>query len=506
MIDSIVFSSLVALEFIIFTVAFGSIFVNIFKNPDKDTSKILCVVMVFSLIFLKTIYLPSLLILFFEKNNLLYILNKISLYVLSAWWYLNLVFPNIVALVVSLKTGLGNIRCDHSLYKNKEYNFIVILPVYNEEIDNLTKGVQSLLDMSYNKNKIIIHVSFDEESETELYKKFMMWLCDEKDFVQKNHHFFIVKKDVQIWVHRWEHSGKRGTQGKTFNFIQQDNLFDPNNTIVMLTDSDNYVEDNSFNNLSYYYNKYPDKKAFSGYMSCVSKKGNMVSKLQDSEYCTYELNRFFELLLGTVNCLPGAYTTIKYGSLCELAKDYWSATSVPKSLTNYHRHNLGEDRYLTHLAHKNLPKNSIGLCPVARCKTDPPHSTFSFIKQRRRWLLGALANEMYMITDVQLWKKYPLLLVFKVFQNALRFTITSQITILYTSIKTMLREDLVFYLGFVLSPLVFVWLLSFIVSIRIKRIKVFLLWPLMMVYYIITHLFIDVYTVLTWNEKSWGTR
>lgn len=504
MIDAVIFVSFVTGEFVLSTIAFSSIFLNIFKAPDKDTSKILCALMMVLITLLKTIYVPSILVLVLERKNLIvYDLNKIALYILSGWWYINLVIPNIVALVMSLKSGIGNIELDHKKY-SKKYNFIVILPVYNEDYKNLINGVSSVINMNYNKEKITMHISFDEYMETSLYKQFMEWLCDEQVYTAKEPHYFIKKDNVNIWVHRWDHSGKRGTQGKTFNFIKDDNMYNPDDTIVMLTDSDNFIENNSFNNLSYYYNKYPKKHAFSGYMSCMSKK-SMVSKLQDSEYCTYELNRFFELMLGTVNCLPGAYTTLKYKSLEILAKDYWVQKDID-TLSDYHRHGLGEDRYLTHLAHKHLPKNSIGLCPVARCKTDPPRDTLSFIKQRRRWMLGAVVNEMYMITDVQIWKKYPLLLLFKIIQNSLRFTVMSQITLLYTSVKLMRSSDLMTYLIFVLSPFALVWFLSLIVSIRIKRFKVFLLWPVMMVYYTVVHILIDAYVFYSWNTRGWGTR
>ena len=66
----------------------------------------------------------------------------------------------------------------------------------------------------------------------------------------------LIKNEISIWIHRMVHGGKRKTQGKTFKFISEELLINKDKTIIMFTDSDNYTEDNSFNNLSYYYNKF----------------------------------------------------------------------------------------------------------------------------------------------------------------------------------------------------------------------------------------------------------
>ena len=101
-------------------------------------------------------------------------------------------------------------------------------------------------------------------------------------------------------------------------------------------------------------------------MSNPRKTGvNFVRMIQDTEYVSNEINRFFELSLGTVNCLPGnsfllwlkfinfvgGFTAIKFSTLEKIAPLYFTELRVT-NITQYHQYILGEDRYLTHLVHK----------------------------------------------------------------------------------------------------------------------------------------------------------
>ena len=99
------------------------------------------------------------------------------------------------------------------------------------------------------------------------------------------------------------------------------------------------------------------------------------------------------------------------------------------TITQFQQQVLGEDRYLTHLLHQVLPSNSIGFCSQSRLKTDPPSSSWDFVRQRRRWLLGSIANEGYMISSPILWKKYPILMLYKVIQTSWRSTTFSQLIV-----------------------------------------------------------------------------
>lgn len=49
--------------------------------------------------------------------------------------------------------------------------------------------------------------------------------------------------------------------------------------------------------------------------------------IQDTEYLSCEINRFFELSMGTINCLPGAFTAIRKSTLDLVAPIYFTETN-----------------------------------------------------------------------------------------------------------------------------------------------------------------------------------
>src|SRR5205085_145577 len=159
---------------------------------------------------------------------------------------------------------------------------------------------------------------------------------------------------TKMYLHRWTHGGKRNTQKMTWNFINDNYTRSAlNESILVLTDSDNFMLDEALNNLSVKLHDNPKKIAYAGYMSCMSKtekwyQFNFIRFMQDTEYVSSEINRFFELAMGTVNCLPGGFTAIRYSAMEKVA-DHYFAELEQDTTTQYHQHYLGEDRYLTHL-------------------------------------------------------------------------------------------------------------------------------------------------------------
>ena len=210
-----------------------------------------------------------------------------------------------------------------------------------------------------------------------------------------------------------------------------------------------------------------------------------------------------------MNCLPGAFTIIRYHAFKEAVQDYFVEHETDKCITHFHQKKLGEDRYLTHLIHLKFPKGCIGFCPTARCKTDPPDTIPKFIKQRRRWLLGSIANEPYMVTSPSLWKKFPLLLIYKMFQTAWRSTLIAQVLVASFGIITTLTTSALFKIIFAVSvsiPIVWAWSTSIVFGCKLSHYKTILLWPIMLVFYSITYVFVDMYALFTWNKRLWGSR
>lgn len=64
----------------------------------------------------------------------------------------------------------------------------------------------------------------------------------------------------------------------------------------------------------------------------------------------------------------------------------------------------------------------IGMSTGAFCKTEAVQTYSALLKQRRRWFLGFISNEVCMLTDRRLWLKYPFLLVVRLGQNTIRTT------------------------------------------------------------------------------------
>lgn len=108
----------------------------------------------------------------------------------------------------------------------------------------------------------------------------------------------------------------------------------------------------------------------------------------------------------------------------------------------------------------------------AFCKTEAVQTFKSLLKQRRRWFLGFITNEVCMLTDVRLWRRYPLLLVIRLAQNTIRTT-ALLFFILVISLLTTSQKITAVSLGLN-------WVLMIYFAAKLGRYKV-VLYPLMFV-------------------------
>jgi hypothetical protein len=187
--------------------------------------------------------------------------------------------------------------------------------------------------------------------------------------------------------------------------------------------------------------------------------------------------------------------------LSQAANTYFSELPTD-DIFDFHRYHLGEDRYLTHLLMEQSKSYSIGFCPSARAKTEAPGNWTSFLKQRRRWLLGAFSNEVYFLADYRLWLRVPVLLFYKILDFSSRsaaffvYIVLFQILsgVQYTVLQTVI----------IWSPLAANWLLLLIFAIVIRRFKVFWMYPFMIMLNPWIYFIVNIYSILTWNLRSWG--
>jgi len=543
--DSVIFilSILGIIEWIVFSVINLCTFYNVYKNPDSSTDKWRVIFISIFYMTLRSIFIPFYLTgLIGSDTNTQTLIFRTGTIILAVWWNFTLLIPVATSWYSRMRYGFGNNPLGET---ELPYNFIVILPVYNETLQLLIEGVDSILNQTFNPKNVEIHVTFDSDDLSNLYIKFIDYFginLDDVSTYSSNHSgrsinsrtsldsdeisiyescrsvldyeesIFIKKGEVVIFIHRFPHGGKRLTQSKNWDFIvkqRENESIDKFRTLLILTDSDNFMYNNAFQNLSKNFEKHTEKLALSGYMTCMSSKNksNPLVLLQDTEYISGEMNRGFELLCGTVNCLPGGFTAVRYSSFESVSDRYFMDLS-DLSITDYHRNYLGEDRYLTHIMHQEFPKHSMGFCPSARCKTDAPPTISGLIKQRRRWYLGAISNEAYMFTDKIISNKYPVLVLYKILGMAWwrSFFFTQFILLIFlihdidfSSWKGVQLQVLSVGIPYIIS-----WLFVIYTGIVLGRYKVIWMYPLSMIPQLFLSFFTDIYTVCTLFKRSWG--
>ncbi|KAJ3126999.1 hypothetical protein HK098_006890 [Nowakowskiella sp. JEL0407] len=389
--------------------------------------------------------------------------------------------------------------------------------------------------------------------------------------------FTVTFEGVCVTICRFPHNGKRATQAKTFKLINKMYGHKGSNTertYVLYIDSDVILERNAIYEFTRAMELQPEKVAYTGYITCRTSLAptNFLVAYQDSEYLHSQLiHRSFEAILGGVVCLPGALTMVRLRALKEVAPHYFTRLNTDKTL-DYHRFHLGEDRYMTHLLmdvatnHVKVKKRkqvdrrrraagkpplkkpkhmnnsyTIGFCSSARCKTEAPDTWQKLLKQRRRWFLGAIANEIFMLIAPELWRQTPILMLTKLWDFGLRSLIIyvtlfniflnyvvfpnmdlphgEYITTAYS--KTSNTFDFMQFLFPISKPgqevyswivplLIFVgplagkWLLLIWVGIVLRRWRMSLLYPAVVVLQPAFGLAFTMYALRTYATRSWG--
>jgi cellulose synthase/poly-beta-1,6-N-acetylglucosamine synthase-like glycosyltransferase len=425
----------------------------------------------------------------------------------------------------------------------------IIMPIYNELLPILLDAIDRICDSNYDKSKLHLYLSFDDDNESFLYLKLMNSLGAQKyrtseeyrkpelgqasikienNYVENIHTSFneggyppifnMVYKDVKCTIIKNKHEGKRMTQANTFNIIKHTYedlvLTSPNNIAltILFIDSDVLIDSNAIKEFVECFRD--GKMAVTGLITCAtsSDNTNFWWLLQDLEYVQGQMmDRCLESFLGGVTCLPGALTMVEFNTLKDVEEEYFKSSNFTNniSIIDYARFHLGEDRYLTHLFMDSLPySNAIGFCSTAVCKTEAPKRLSVLLKQRRRWILGTFANEIYMFTDPILWKSRPFLILLRFIHNCTR-SISLLLYIFIISILAglfskdgMIIETPMILIAIVI-PLITNWIYMIYFGVTLHRYKT-LLYPIM--YF--THPFFSwlcfVYTIFTFNKRTWG--
>ena len=389
---------------------------------------------------------------------------------------------------------------------------MVVMPVYREPPDSLWKALNSVVTCDYPAEALHVFVSFDGEDIDELYLKTIDRLGIPVTLKEFPKSIDVAYNGVRVTISRFKHGGKRHCQKATYLLIEKiykryiaikDDLF------ILFIDSDCVLDSVCIQNFMYDMQLAPDSKhsmmAMTGVITSCTEKTSLLTLLQDMEYIHGQLyERSVESGCGAVTCLPGALTMLRYSAFRNMAKFYFSDKAEQcEDLFDYGKTHLGEDRWLTHLFMLGAKKRyQIQMSTSAFCKTEAVQTFRSLLKQRRRWFIGFITNEVCMLTDWRLWRKYPVLCLLRLMQSTIRTT-ALLFTIIIISVATTTQSFGELPWQFILISLNLNWLMMLYFAVKLHRFKA-ALYPLMFILNPFMNWIYMIYGIFTAGQRTWG--
>lgn len=389
---------------------------------------------------------------------------------------------------------------------------VIVMPCYKEEPDVLITAINSVVDCDYPPSCIHVFLSFDGDQEDELYLTAIERLGVPLTLETYPKSIDVAYKDARITVSRFPHGGKRNCQKATYKLIDRvyseylkmnDNLF------ILFIDSDCILDRMCLQNFLYDMEFSPGNQrnmlAMTGVITSTTKRHSIITLLQDMEYIHGQLfERSVESGCGSVTCLPGALTMLRFSAFRRMAKYYFAGKAEQcEDLFDFAKDHLGEDRYLTHLFMIGAKRRyQIQMCTSAFCKTEAVQTYASLVKQRRRWFLGFITNEACMLTDWRLWRRYPVLVLYRFCQNTIRTTALLFFVMVLALLSTEKSiDDLP--VGFIAVSLGLNWLMMIYFGAKLRRYKIWL-YPMMFVLNPFFNWYYMVYGIFTAGQRTWG--
>lgn len=389
---------------------------------------------------------------------------------------------------------------------------VIVMPCYKEDPDVLVTALNSVVECDYPPSCIHVFLSFDGDQEDELYLNTIEKLGVPLTLDSYPKSIDVTYRAARITVSRFPHGGKRHCQKATFKLIDKvytEYLKRNDNLFILFIDSDCILDRVCLQNFIYDMELSPgnrrDMLAMTGVITSTTRSHSLITLLQDMEYIHGQLfERTVESGCGAVTCLPGALTMLRFSAFRRMAKYYFADNAEHcEDLFDFAKSHLGEDRWLTHLFMIGAKKRyQIQMCTSAFCKTEAVQSLQSLIKQRRRWFLGFITNEVCMLTDWRLWKRYPILLVVRFMQNTIRTT-ALLFFIMVLSIITTTKKVKDLPVGFIAISLGLNWLMMIYFGLKLKRFKIWL-YPMMFVLNPFFNWYYMVYGIFTAGQRTWG--
>ncbi|KAJ4260592.1 hypothetical protein NW762_007335 [Fusarium torreyae] len=339
-------------------------------------------------------------------------------------------------------------------------NLVMIMPCYNETLEECTKSLDSLVhQIGIDDHKKGIMVICDGRVRGPGMEKSTAQYLNEDIFVEQLHREKIKRAyrawdgqamDVEIsWgyykgvpfycIVKEQNQGKRDSLIVIRSFLYKFNIRNTNPTTIfsprfMLSmsdwlsqevrvnhvdhligmDADTVFDENCISELLKE-SKYPNTVGVCGYVAVDFKDGNwnLWSIYQNAEYTIAQGLRRLHQSIATkkVSCLPGCCQLLK---ICDmtcgdkvLIEQFGYYPRPLDGMITRIRATASEDRNHICQLLTTFPEAQTRQALRARAYTDVPHSWSVFLSQRRRWTLGATSNDLLLTTarHCQWWER-----------------------------------------------------------------------------------------------------
>ncbi|KAI2467121.1 glycosyltransferase family 2 protein [Annulohypoxylon bovei var. microspora] len=505
------------LEWFLWLAAFLYCLVKVFQKAEHWTIRVLAIIIAVLFTGFRFIFLPIMIVTLPLPGEITqyWPANMVDILQWFAFWSFAglLTIPWLFCVYQLVTHQLGRTkRVKEVLDEVSAPKVVIVMPCYKEEPDVLVSAINSVVDCDYPPSCIHVFLSFDGDQEDELYLNTIEKLGVPLTLESYPKSIDVTYRAARITVSRFPHGGKRHCQKATFKLIDKvykEYLKRNDNLFILFIDSDCILDRVCLQNFVYDMELSPgnsrDMLAMTGVITSTTRKHSIITLLQDMEYIHGQLfERTVESGCGAVSCLPGALTMLRFSAFRRMAKYYFADKAEQcEDLFDFAKSHLGEDRWLTHLFMIGAKKRyQIQMCTSAFCKTEAVQTVQSLIKQRRRWFLGFITNEVCMLTDWRLWKRYPILLVVRFMQNTIRTTALLFFIMVLSIMTTTMRVDQL-PVGFIAISLGLNWLMMIYFGFKLKRYKVWL-YPMMFILNPFFNWYYMVYGIFTAGQRTWG--
>ncbi len=363
----------------------------------------------------------------------------------------------------------------YTSYKNtkgsKDFSVSVVIPYYNEDLDNIKKQLDSLVTQTVAISKIYYICDGKTDKNLEVYR----YLKSRSDITN----LVVLASEKNI--------GKRACHGLVIDKLDTE--------ITFFTDSDTILNSNAIEELLVpFVNE--EILAVTGKVCALNTNESLLTKLLDIRYFSaFDIERGAYSVTGSVIVASGPATAYRTSALVKVKDDYVNQMFLGKIQT------FGDDRCLTTLL---LKFGKVVYQSTAIVYTLVPNTINHFAKQQVRW------NKSFFRETIKVYKNM--------------FDIKKPWVIFWTTLELVMFITLLFTLTYSIIGMVFfksnvalitglILLLTIVINSYVRNIyfvvksfKRFLLAPIYGFIHLFLVTFIKLYSLLTLKNTKWGTR